>query len=45
MPNKLMPWNAVSKEGNPTKSVPMNDLLKAVKKKEVWKQGKPYHSW
>jgi hypothetical protein len=41
MPNKLMPWNAITKEGNPTKSVLVNDLIKAVKKKEVRKQGKP----
>jgi hypothetical protein len=41
MPNKLMPWNAISREGNPTRSIDMNDLIKALLKKEVWKQGTP----
>ena len=41
MPNKLMPWNAITREGNPTRSIDVNDLIKAVKKKEVLKQGTP----
>ena len=43
MPNKLMHWNELSTPpvGNPTKSSPVNDLIKRVKKKEVRKQGKP----
>jgi hypothetical protein len=41
MPNWLMAWNELSPlAGNPTRSVAANDLIKAVKKKEVWKQGK-----
>lgn len=43
MPNKLMTWNelAYPPVGNPTKSIPVNELIKRVKKKEVRKQGKP----
>ena len=43
MPNSGWPWNALSNPpaGNPTKSGPVNDLIKRVKKKEVRKQGKP----
>jgi hypothetical protein len=40
MPNGLMSWNVLSNVGNPTKSIEVNDLIKAVKKKEVRKQGK-----
>jgi hypothetical protein len=40
MPNRLMSWNVLSNVGNPTKSIEINDLIKAVKKKEVRKQGK-----
>ena len=42
MPNKLMPWNELANPpiGNPTKSIPVNELIKRVKKKEVRKQGK-----
>jgi hypothetical protein len=40
MPNKLMPWNAIAQVGNPTKSIEVNELIKAIKKKEVRKQGK-----
>ena len=40
MPNRLVAWNAETKSGNPTRSVPLNDLIKAVKKKEVRKLGK-----
>jgi hypothetical protein len=39
MPNRLIPWNSTSREGNPTKSIEVNDLIKRVKKKEVRKQG------
>ena len=35
MPNRLMPWNAVSGQGNPTRSIEVNTLIKKVKKKEV----------
>ena len=43
MPNKLIPWNELATPpfGNPTRSVPVNELIKRVKKKEVRKQGKP----
>jgi hypothetical protein len=40
MPNRLMTWKELSLVGNPTRSVFINNLIKAVKKKEVWKQGK-----
>jgi hypothetical protein len=37
---RLIPWNSsTSQEGNPTKSIVVNDLIKRVKKKEVRKQG------
>jgi hypothetical protein len=39
MPNRLVPWNASRNEGNPTKSIDVNDLIRRVKKKEVRKQG------
>ena len=38
MPNCLIPWNSTSQEGNPTKSIEVNDLIRCVKK-EVCKQG------
>jgi hypothetical protein len=40
MPNRLMSWNVLTNVGNPTKSIEINDLIKAIKKKEVRKQGK-----
>jgi hypothetical protein len=39
MPNRLVPWNATRIEGNPTKNIDVNDLIRRVKKKEVRKQG------
>jgi hypothetical protein len=33
------PWNIFTKKGNPTRSLAMNELIKALKKKAVWKQG------
>jgi hypothetical protein len=39
MPNRLMPWNAISGQGNPTRSIEVNTLIKKVKKKEVRKEG------
>jgi hypothetical protein len=39
MPNCVMPWNPVSGQGNPTRSIEVNTLIKKVKKKEVRKQG------
>jgi hypothetical protein len=30
-----MPWNAISGQGNPTRSIEVNTLIKKVKKKEV----------
>jgi hypothetical protein len=38
-PNRLMPWSEGRQEGNPTRSVEINNLIKRVKKKEVRKQG------
>ena len=40
-PNKLQPWNAQAKVGNPTRSVPVNDVIKEVKRAKVRKQGVP----
>jgi hypothetical protein len=40
MPNGLVSWNKLNNVGNPTKSIEINDLIKAVKKTEVRKQGK-----
>jgi hypothetical protein len=39
MPNRLVPWSTTNDEGNPTKSIDVNDLIRRVKKKEVRKQG------
>jgi hypothetical protein len=39
MPIFLMPWNAISGQGKPTRSIEVNTLIKKVKKKEVRKQG------
>ena len=36
-----MAWNKLTSQGNPTRSVEIINLIKAVKKKEVLKQGKP----
>ena len=41
MPNRLIPWNELLQVGNPTRSVIVNDLITAVRRKEVRKQGKP----
>ena len=41
MPNRLMVWNELSRVGNPTKSIQINDLIKKIKKYEVRKQGVP----
>lgn len=41
MPNRLQAWNSISRTGNPTRSTDVNDLIKAVKKKEVRRLGKP----
>ena len=40
MPNKLVAWNVASESGNPTRSIPVNELIKKVKKEEVRKRGK-----
>jgi hypothetical protein len=34
-----MPWNSISGQGNPTRSIEVNTLIKKVKKKEVRKEG------
>jgi hypothetical protein len=41
MPNKQMPWDVRFNSGNPTRSIPVNDVIKDVKKAEVQKQGRP----
>ena len=41
MPNKNTPWNVESNSGNPTRSIVVNKLIKAIKKKEVRKEGVP----
>jgi hypothetical protein len=41
MPNKLMHWNQLSKQGNPTKSIETSKALTDVNKKEGRKQGVP----
>ena len=38
-PNRLMVWSAGCNEGNPTRNVEINNLIKRVKKKEARKQG------
>ena len=35
MPNSHMPWNEISRCGNPTRSRKIGELLKKVKKKQV----------
>ena len=40
IPNKNLGWNERTREGNPTRSVLVNDLIKKMKKQEVRKQGK-----
>ena len=39
MPDRLIPWRSGSNDGNPTRSVEMNDFIKRVKKLEARKQG------
>ncbi len=39
MPNILIGWNVQTKQGNPTKSVAVNNLIKKVKKYEVKELG------
>ena len=41
MPNRLATWNVLNKSGNPTRSQIIIDLIKAVRKKEVRRLGKP----
>ena len=36
-----MSWNFIGGQGNYTRSIDVNDIIAKVKKKEVWKQGKP----
>jgi len=38
-PDRLMEWSSGRNEGNPTRSIEVNNLIKRVKKKEVRKQG------
>ena len=45
MPDKIQSWSIRRKDGNPTWSVSVNDLIKLVKKKEVRHQGKKSQAW
>ena len=38
-PNRLIAWNTLRGEGNPTRSTEVNDLIKKIKKSEVRKEG------
>ncbi len=40
MPNRIMPWNAVSAQGNPTRSIEVNNLIKRVKKRKFENKGR-----
>ncbi|KAG9404846.1 hypothetical protein AC1031_005057, partial [Aphanomyces cochlioides] len=39
MPRKMIPWDDIRQEGNPTRSATVNELIKFVMKCEVRKQG------
>ncbi|KAG9408425.1 hypothetical protein AC1031_021664 [Aphanomyces cochlioides] len=39
MPRQMQPWDDIRREGNPTRSVIVNDVIKLVMKCEVRKQG------
>ena len=39
MPNRLMHWDEMSKRGNPTRSIAINNFIKLLKKLEVKKLG------
>jgi hypothetical protein len=39
MPNRLMPWNAISGQGNPTRSIEVNEMIKKVKKRRFENKG------
>jgi hypothetical protein len=41
MPNKISAWDVRSASGNPTKSVPVNDVVNTIRKMECRKQGRP----
>jgi hypothetical protein len=41
MPNNHMSWDVRSSSGDPSKSVPVNDTVTAVRKLECRKQGRP----
>jgi hypothetical protein len=36
IPNKHHPWDSLMERGNPTRSREVPDLIKYIKKKEVW---------
>ncbi|KAH9090707.1 hypothetical protein LEN26_018858 [Aphanomyces euteiches] len=39
MPRRMIPWDEIRREGNPTRSTTVNDVIKYVMKCEVRKQG------
>jgi hypothetical protein len=41
MPNQITPWNEIAAVGNPTRSTAVNKILKAMKKMEAARLGKP----
>jgi hypothetical protein len=41
MPNKHHAWDSLLSRGNPTRSREILDLIKYIKKKELWQQGIP----
>ena len=41
MPLKELPWHPIMRQGNPTKSGKVNEVIKGIKKAEVRHEGKP----
>ena len=41
MLDQMTPWSEIAKHGNPTKSVPVNKLLRCMNKMEAARRGKP----
>jgi hypothetical protein len=42
MPNRLLPWNAISGVGNPTRYIEVNDLIKKVTKRKSENKGRSH---
>ena len=41
MPNQITPWNEIAGMGNPTRSIAVNKIIKAMKKMESARLGRP----